>query len=138
MRYPARIQQDGGTWSVSFPDIPEALTGGDTYTEALSEAQGALITAFEFYFEDNRPVPSPKAIKGNDVAWVEVPPSVWAKVLLLNAMIETCMPQAELARRMGIRRQDVQRLIDLHHATKIDTLANALAATGKRLEMRAV
>ena len=138
MRYPARIQQDGATWSVIFPDIPEALTGGDTYTEALSEAQGALITAFEFYFEDNRPVPPPKAIKGNDVAWVEVPPSVWAKVLLLNAMIETCMPQAELARRMGIRRQDVQRLIDLHHATKIDTLANALAATGKRLEMRAV
>ncbi len=58
MRYPVMIHRDGNTWMASFPDIPEALTGGNTRDEALTEVQDALITAFEFYFEDNRPVPS--------------------------------------------------------------------------------
>lgn len=138
MKYPARIQQDGSTWLVTFPDIPEALTCGDTYEDALSEAQGALITAFEFYFEDNRAVPLPAPQAGDDVAWVVVPPSVWAKVLLLNAMVEQGLAQVELARRMGTTKQAVQRLVDLHHATKIDTLAEALAAAGKQLDVVAV
>lgn len=49
MRYSVNIEQDGSGYSVSFPDIPEALTCGNTYGNALAEAQGALITAFGFY-----------------------------------------------------------------------------------------
>ncbi|MFQ2439995.1 hypothetical protein ACK31O_05930 [Aeromonas caviae] len=38
-------------------------------------------------------------------------------------------------RRLGIPRQNVQRLLDLSHATKIDQLAAAIAALGHRLEL---
>jgi antitoxin HicB len=58
-------------------------------------------------------------------------------VLLLNAMLEQRLPQAELARRMGTRKQEVQRLVDLRHPTKIDTLAQAMAAMGKQLVLSA-
>jgi antitoxin HicB len=34
--------------------------------------------------------------------------------------------------------QEVTRLIDVHHATKIDSIAVALKALGKTLEIRAV
>lgn len=133
--YPVIIEPDGDGWMASFPDIPEALTGGDTREDALINARDALVTAFEFYFEDARPVPLPSVIEGAEL--VAVPLSVWGKVLLLNAMLEQRLPQAELARRMGTRKQDVQRLVDLRHPTKIDTLAQAMAAMGKQLVLSA-
>jgi len=37
---------------------------------------------------------------------------------------------------MGTRPQEVQRIVDLGHATKIDTIAAALKALGKGLEVR--
>jgi len=135
MRYPVKIEQDGSSYSVSFPDVPEALTCGDTYEDALAEAQGALITAFEFYFEDEKKVPLPSDINGDSVA---VPASVWAKVLVLNTMIEGMITQTELANRIGTRKQEVQRIVNLSHNTKIDTLANALQAMGKRLNISIV
>ncbi|WP_033129418.1 type II toxin-antitoxin system HicB family antitoxin [Aeromonas aquatica] len=134
MNYPVTIERDGETWMVSFPDVPEALTCGDTREEALREALDALVTSFEFYFEGLRPVPMPSAPEdGQDV--VTVPHSLWAKVLLLNAMCESSVSQTELGKRLGIPRQNVQRLTDLHHATKIDQLAAAVKVLGHRLEL---
>lgn len=134
MQYPVTITPDGDTWMVEFPDVPEARTCGDTKEEALAEAADALVTAFEFYFEDQRPVPAPSKVK-RGVDAVSIPASVWSKVLLLNSMLELGITQSELGRRIGMRRQDVGRLVNLHHATKIDTLEQAIAATGKRLEI---
>ncbi len=131
MKYNVTIAKDGNTYMASFPDIPEALTCGDTIEEALVEAQAALITAFEFYFEDQRPVPMPSA--GVSEYAVDVPLSIWVKVLLLNTMLEQKITQTELAARMGTRKQELQRITNLHHATKIDTLDSAMAAMGKRL-----
>lgn len=105
MHYPVTIERDGDSWMARFQDVPEALTSGDTREEALAEALDALVTAFEFYFEDSRPVPLPSApADGQEV--VTVPPSLWAKVLLLNAMCESSVNQAELGRRLGIPRQN--------------------------------
>jgi len=60
MRYPVNIEPvDEGGFFVSFPYVPEALTQGDTYEEALAMAADALATALEFYTDDNRPMPLP-------------------------------------------------------------------------------
>jgi len=56
-------------------------------------------------------------------------------VLLLNEMVAAKVVPSELARRMHTRPQEANRIIDLEHATKIDTLSRALAALGKRLEI---
>lgn len=135
MRYPVIIEQDGNGFMASFPDIPEALTGADTREEALAMARDALLTAFEFYFEDNRPVPMPSE-QGRD--FVEVPASLFAKVLLLNELLRAGISRAELARRMGCRPQEVNRIINLGHATKIDTIEQALAALNKRVALQVV
>jgi antitoxin HicB len=135
MRYPVKLEKDGEGFFVSFPDIPEAVTQGDTREEAFEMARDALVTAFEFYFEDNRPVPMP-GNEGED--FVTVPASVWAKVLLLNAMLETGTSNADLARLMNIKPQEVQRIVTLGHNTKIDTTQAALAALGKSLVIQAV
>jgi antitoxin HicB len=135
MRYPVDLQPDSGGYVVSFPDIPEALTQGDTREEALAMALDALITAFDFYFEDNQPIPLPSEVTGD---YVEVPLSVASKVLMLNALIESGLTRVELADRIGIKKQEVNRLINLQHATKIDAIQKAMNALGKQLEITAL
>ncbi|CAN7725367.1 type II toxin-antitoxin system HicB family antitoxin [Variovorax sp. LjRoot290] len=133
--YPARVARDGDGYVVSFPDIPEALTGAKNREEAIELAADALTTAMDFYFEDRRQVPMPSAPKRGQVT-IDLPASVSAKVLLLNEMIAQGKRPAELARLMHARPQEVSRLIDLHHPTKIDTVAAALLAMGRRLDIR--
>ena len=132
MFYPALIEKDDAGYAVSFRDIPEALTCADTLEEARVMAADALLTAMGFYFEFKRPVPMPSAaLDGEEM--VELPASAFAKVLLLNTMLEQGVSSSELARRMGTRPQDVQRIVDLGHTTKIDTIAAALRQLGKNL-----
>ncbi|OWQ47823.1 antitoxin [Roseateles noduli] len=134
LSFPARIKPDGSGFMVTFPDIPEAITCGDTYEEALDMGADALATAMDFYFEDKRPVPQPSRLKRGQVL-IDLPPSIGAKVLLLNEMLAQGTRSADLARRMNVRPQEVNRLTDLRHPTKIDTIAVALRALGKRLEL---
>ena len=138
MRYPVKLTpaEEGGL-VVTFPDIPEAITQGDDHESALELGLDALVTSLDFYFEDKRLVPPPSRIK-RGYYFVELPPSVVAKVLLLNAMLAGEVPPVELAKRLGVTKQEVNRLLDLRHATKIDAVANALRALGKSLEIQAV
>lgn len=132
MKYPAAITYEArnSSYFVTFRDIPEATTQGDNKAEALTLAQDALAIAMELYLADNRPVPMPSEAKAGE-EWVTLPLSVWSKVLLLNAMLEGHVTQAELARRMRLKPQQITRIVNLDHVTKIDTLAEAFRALGK-------
>ncbi|EDL52629.1 hypothetical protein VSAK1_13821 [Vibrio mediterranei AK1] len=134
MFYTVKIRFEDDEYLATFPDIPEAITVGDTAEEAKKEALDALITAFEFYFEDQRAIPMPKQYEESEHC-VEVPLSVWAKVLTLNTMLEQRITQSELARRMGTRKQEIQRIISLEHTTKIDRLHAAMTAMGKHFSL---
>jgi len=130
--YPANLRKDGKFITVSFPDIPEAHTYGIDRAHALEMAKEALALAMEFYFEDQRLVHAPSQPKRGQ-AVVELPVSVAAKVLLLNEMLRQKVRPIELARRIGTTKQEVNRLTDLKHSTKIDRIDAALRALGKRL-----
>lgn len=130
--YPARLQKERDGYVVSFRDIPEALTSGTTRKKAVEMAGDALATAMEFYFEDRRQVPMPtKARKGEEL--IDLPASVAVKVLLLNEMLKENVTPSKLAKKLDASPQTVTRIVDLHHATKIDTLAEAFKAIGKTL-----
>ena len=130
--FPVKLRKDGKFILVTFPDIPEAITQGDNRAHALEMAKEALELAIEFYFDDQRTVPTPsKPKRGQSV--IELSPSISAKVLLLNEMLRQKVKPAELARRLGTTPQEVNRLTNLRHATKIDRVDSALRALGKRL-----
>ncbi|MBK7686753.1 MAG: type II toxin-antitoxin system HicB family antitoxin [Rhodocyclaceae bacterium] len=135
MHYSARFEAapEGG-FVVTFRDTPEAITQGDSLEEATEMATDVLVSAMDFYFEDRRAVPAPSASKRGE-RLVELPPSIAAKVLLLNELVTSGTTNKELADRMGTRQQEVQRIVNLKHPTKIDTIAAALAALGKRLDV---
>lgn len=132
MKFYAKLTPDDGQYSVTFRDIPEAITFGATVEEALDMAQDALETAMEFYFEDMRQVPTPSKGKKGEYA-IELPVSMASKILLLNEMIEQRIRPVDLARKLSTTRQEVNRMTNLHHPTKIDTISNALKAIGKEL-----
>jgi antitoxin HicB len=138
MKFPVTLTpDDSGGFVVTFPDIPEAITQGETKEEALQMAQVALETALEFYFEDKRMVPTPsKARRGQDA--IALPASLSAKALLLNEMLAQNVRPSELARRLRTTPQTVNRLTNLRHTTRIDSIDAALRALGKRLDVRLV
>jgi antitoxin HicB len=130
--YPVNLRKDGKYFLASFPDIPEAITQGRSRAEALKAAREALETAMEFYFEDRRPVPAPSQPRRGQ-AVVELPASLSAKILLLNEMLRQKVRPVELARRIGTTPQEVNRLTNLRHTSRIDGVDAALKALGKRL-----
>jgi antitoxin HicB len=135
MQYPATFTPDTGGFVVTFRDIPEAITQGDDEAEAMAMALDVLPFAIESYFDEKRAVPPPsKPLPGERL--VDLPLSVSAKVLLLNEMLAQAIRPAELARRMNTKPQEINRLLDLHHRTKIDTIWQAMAALGKRLDFK--
>ena len=135
MRYPVKLKSESGGFVVSFPDVPGAITEGDSKAEALQHALDALETIFMYIFGTGEKIPLPSPVKRGQ-NWVEVPPGVVAKILLHNEMVRQKVRPIELARRMGVPRQEVTRVLNLKHNTKIDTTAQAFHALGKRLELR--
>ena len=105
--YPYQLapQPEGG-FTVTFPDVPEAVMQGDSEQEAASMAQDALVTALSFYTEGGERLPRPSPARKRPVAYV--PPLAAAKLALHEAMIaagvSTIPAQAgdEPARRLRV------------------------------------
>ena len=137
LAYPVELTPDGKFLMVTFPDIPEANSQGDSVEDALNMAVDALETALDFYFDAGRPVPAPsKPKRGQHM--VELRASIAAKVLLLNEMLRQKVRPVELARRLQTTPQEVNRLTNIRHTSRIDGIAVALKALGKTMEIRAV
>jgi len=58
-----------------------------------------------------------------------------AKAALWNTMYEQGIGKAEMARRLGVNRPQVDRLVDLLHRSKLEQVEHALAILGQRLEV---
>ena len=137
MHYPANIRPDGKFFLVTFPDIPEAITQGNDIEDAMRHGADVLASALDFYLESGRTIPAPSRPKRGQ-RLIELPASLSAKLLLVNEMIVQQVRPAELARRLQVTPQEVTRLINPRHKSKIDGIAVALKALGKTLEIRAV
>ena len=77
------------------------------------------------------PLPLPSPAAGRPCA--VLPALTAAKVLLYRAMREAGVRKADLARRLGWHGPQIDRLLDLNHASRLDQIEAALAALGKRL-----
>jgi len=120
--YPYKIRKTGNEYIVTFPDVPEALTGAVTRKEAEALAKDALVTALRGYIEDRILIPEPSA--GRDL--VHLTPLEAAKLGLYIAMREKKISKVELGKRLDMAEGAVRRMLDLDHATKIETIYDAL------------
>ena len=133
--YPAVLTPNGeGGYIVTFPDVPEAITEIWDKAELEEIATDCLVTAVDFYIEDHRLFPAASKPKKDHVI-VQLPISISAKILLLNTMVASNIRPADLAKKLGVKPQEVNRIIDTGHTTKIDTIAKALDVLGKNLQL---
>src|SRR6202011_2742085 len=98
--YPAALTPDpDGGFTVTFRDVSEAITEGDTREEALLRAEDALESALATYVAAKEPLPTSSEAEADEVM---VPLSAlgMAKAALYEAMREQGVGRAELARRL--------------------------------------
>ncbi len=134
--YPAKLKKDtNGTWLVTFPDVPEAITFGNDEADALRRASEALEAALSFYIARREDIPAPSSLRDRRVRWVGLPALSEAKVALYVAMRRAGIRKAELARRLCWQRSRVDRLLDLNHASRLEQIEAAFAALNKRISI---
>lgn len=132
MLYPVNLSKDdNGSVLVTFPDVPDAVTFGDTREEALERAIDALLTVFDAYMKERRDIPDPSSAHGRPV--VAVPALEAAKLKLYQSMRAGRVNKSELAKRLDWHLPQVDRVLKIHHGSQIDQLEAAFAAVGKRL-----
>lgn len=127
---------DNGTILVTFPDFPEAATFGDDREEAIARAADALETVIDAYIKDRQTVPAPSATKAD--ATVALPPLVAAKVQLHNEMRRQKIGKTALAQRMNVHLPQVDRLLNVHHASTVQQLDAAAKALGGQMRIELV
>ncbi|HYI92729.1 MAG TPA: hypothetical protein VEX68_04235 [Bryobacteraceae bacterium] len=66
---------------------------------------------------------------------MSLPALTQAKLSLYAAMVENGIGKAELSRRLNCHMPQVDRLLDLGHASRLDQLEAAIRAVGKKLTL---
>ena len=122
---------DNGTLLVAFPDVPEAVMFGDDEAEALLRVEDALLVMFSAYMDDRQPIPEPSPLNGRPGVALKVVAA--GKVALHNALLAAGKRKADLARMLNLAPTLVDRLLSLHHKSRIEQIETALAVLGKRL-----
>ena len=131
--YPAWIEPDeAGRWVVSFPDLPEALTDGVSYPEALHEASDCLSEALASRIVDHEEIPPPSPVTSGQHP-VSPDPTIALKAALYTALHRHELTIADLADRLDIDWHQAARLIDPKRSTKLKTLQKALATLGRTI-----
>ena len=127
-----RDTEEGAGYVVTFPDVPEAITGARTREESLYLAHDALAVALAAYVENHEeiPVPSPVA-DGQEV--VAVPPILAAKLALYMAMRRQRITRVALAARLGLSESAVRKLLNPGHRSHISQVEKALRVVGRYL-----
>ena len=133
--YPCQLtpDEDGG-FVATFPDVPEAITGGDDRAEALAMAEDALATALAGYVHEKWEIPTPSEPVDGQFS-VPVPSVVAAKLALYSAMRAQRITKVELAERLDVTESAVRKLTNPDHRSHMSQVQRALREVGRRLKV---
>jgi antitoxin HicB len=126
---------DDGGYVVTFRDLPEAITQGDSHSDALQEAIDCLDEAISARIDDELDIPYPSDVEHEGEYLVSVPMQTALKAFVALAMRESNMTKVQLARTLNIDEKEVRRILNPRHGTKVATMERTLAALGKRVEL---
>ncbi len=133
--YPCEVignEDDGEGFTLNFPDVYGANTGGWTREEALEMAGDCLGVALSGYVKCHEDIPVPSPAKKGQVL-IAVSPIVAAKLSLYTAMREQGITKVELAARLGVYESAARRIVDPRHRSHISQVEKALRAVGRSL-----
>ncbi len=117
---------------VNFPDLPEAITGGWSWDEAVEMAEDVLGLCLAHYCTHLGQIPTPSPPAEGQVV-IPVPPLVAAKLTVYTAMREQGMTTRALAEKLGLTEEAVGKLLDPAYRTHFSQVEKALRAVGRSL-----
>lgn len=129
--YPASYTLDeaSGEYHIQYRDFPELASVTYSLEDIELEAQDGIKNGIAAEMEEHRLVPAPSALQPGDIL-VHVPILVRLKAELHNAMLTTHTRKADMARKLGLNAAQMDRLLDVYYASKVEALEQALYLLG--------
>ena len=121
--YAAKITPSGDGFTVTFRDLDNVFTEGDTYEEAMFNAQEVLDILLLNMAQDGHEIP------------ITVSPEVAVPVLLHKLREVRHYSMADVARSMGVSYQNYQQ-IEAGKNITLKSLKRAAAAMGAIVEIK--
>lgn len=128
-------QPEGG-YTVTFPDIPEAISEGDSKEECLHHAQEVLTLCLEQRMDDGETIPEASTVKGG--IWIEPSAAMQAAVLVRAWRTKQGKTVSEIARTLNTSWAAAQKLESHRANPTLRQLERTAAALGKRLHVEMV
>ena len=135
--FPATLTPDikDGGFVVTFRDLPEAITQGDTVEECLAEAADCLEEAIAARIDDHLLIPMPSRLENGDKL-VPLYLQMTLKAAVYLAMREAGVSEVKLAEIMNVDEKVVQSILDPGLEIELPAVDRALSALGKRVEIQ--
>jgi antitoxin HicB len=142
LAYPIELDIEDDGVTVTFPDLPEAITGtpalapgeaqattAEYVAAALALAADCLEEVIAWRIASSEDIPTPsKAARGQRV--VACPAPVANKAALYLAMRAAGLTRVALAERLGVHEKEVRRMLDPRHATRAERIDAGVRACG--------
>jgi len=126
---------DNGTFLVTCPAFPEVTTFGEDEGQAIDYAQKAVEEAIAARIAEGKDIPLPSSHVTKERQFVLLTAQTTFKLSLYQHLKRDGVTRAELARRLGWHREQVDRLFRLDHASRLDQIEAAFWALGYRLDL---
>jgi antitoxin HicB len=136
MQYMARISREGRRTLIEFPDCP----GCQTFTELREDVATVAREALESWLEaelkhgEAPPVPAARSKGANRLA-VRIEPTLAVRLQIRWARLKQGLSQAELAKRVGVTRQQISLLESPDANLTLGTLEKVATALNLDLEI---
>lgn len=125
---------DNDTLLITCPSIPGVVTFANTEAEVVRWSTDAIETMLNSMMSHGESLPSSDT-EAAGVFHVRLGLMTSLKAELYEACRTCGVTRAELARRLGWHREQVDRLFRLNHASRLDQLEAAFEAVGRKIEL---
>jgi len=137
-RVPLRCWSEENVWFVQgLAPWDNVLTYGADREDAMRQAQEALSGVLAALLDQGSPVPEvPETAEGDDIIWVTPDLRIMVPVWVRQAREAAGLTQGELATRLGVTYQAIQKWERPGANPTIETLQRVARAVGQPLTLR--
>lgn len=125
--------REAGGFVIAFPDFGWGLSQGDSEEEAREMAQDLPATLIGDHIRQSQDIPAATRRRGSRYRLISLPALQSAKFELYRAFRASGLHKAELARRIGMPKSNLDRLLDLRHQSRFGLLEAAFEALNQRI-----
>lgn len=130
-KYSASVSfdKDTETYEISYKDFKNVYAVAYSEDDIELQAMDGLLAGIAEHIDCRIPIPEPSTHESGEIIIV-LPILTCLKITLHNAMIQTGTRKIDLARKLNQKGPQVDRLLDITHASKVETLEQALFLLG--------